>query len=1304
MSRHRSGLKKAPPEIGLHMECIEEELEPCQVVHYNKAETEYNEIQNKLDNYLTKMKAEVIEKGENCVVLQLNVSTSNNIGNSTQVSPASTGKVTRQSVQSTQNYQQVVGQGILTRSSSNNTANAYLVMDPRLGLVVGQVPQNSVNSENTSPTKHSTGTRTRSTPGSVMVTTRARSGVKKGNNSESEVLSSGPGRTREKGKGQQVQQPVPPATIQQVYTAGKGTTTPTSYRIKVNVKPLPPQGKPCESNALGGLMAGSKNPWKPNSEDGGNKANAADSKEVTFNKMSGKTFPSLVVAARPHLRLKYIPQATITQERTALDAKVKGVLMYIPSTFTEWLIQEGLIRNEQYCQIHVNHDLTPVKFKLGIYRDVSKFPYSGGYIWIPPCCTSHVVSVFSGSIFEGAPHPPTTILKLIYHWACQTNVQNVVQWVKVDNLYVKNFFTNMRAVCTQALHQKHQKIGGPRSKIEVGMISLGTTSQDGNMRQVKVEVLGVMDAENKLIRLRALEPLSEEKNFKRRFVKILEPLEEWVHKESTIFTDFTIDKGTLINMGFRTVYQVSANDRSSKYSNQNVMEYLRRIVPRMFQNTLSLLSRQIIQQFLDELVWREMWGAIPSQAFDMIISHIAEQTKLDASESLLCRLNKVASNPFKNWNYSVWKPAPITTGNTKPCQMTADIDSIPLFNRLATVEDGDAGSSAFKSIRTRKRAMDQSVESPTVSPAPAKKTPKFAGKDKIKKEEKPKFLETTFKKETPEKDKAMITEEIVAFINNKTAQIPLDSYYYGTKDGDVELISSEYKGLFRVRCSVCNTRFDDNIDLMKHMILHAQLEPPLAVAINFAQQCDHCFLGFQTAIELKEHMDQVHPSSQNATGSVTECRICEESFTNRVELIFHMHRSHVQLELPYECGVCHYRTSIFKMIVDHFVQVHKGGEHVLCPFCLKVVAFAYKGKYIPNNVRFYENHLEKHSRTALTRKCHRCKLSFIHKGIFDQHIEADHFSFKEESGVKAFENSPNTIMMPEPGVLIKPATAPKSLKMYRARPLFSCNRFKALEIHGIDDDMACIECEGSLEKPEHFTGYLTCLKCRYATCCEKAMAEHTTIFHESPTLQFSIGKPTVLQNAMFCACGYSCYSGNKLAKHIVLCERKCAYSSEEAANAAAAALAMIDESPPTPQQQGESQNMLNMLGLMRKSPEAGSICADVRREEYLDDAPSVECSQGSQDKQEEHDSEGEEASKTEDEIKVEAGLATEVEKGSDVTVKDDSHQRDQMDDIKSEDGEDDKGRTEDASNADVSAEDTLGKIATFSEITEINGF
>lgn len=50
----------------------------------------------------------------------------------------------------------------------------------------------------------------------------------------------------------------------------------------------------------------------------------------------------------------------------------------------------------------------------------------------------------------------------------------------------------------------------------------------------------------------------------------------------------------------------------------------------LLQNTLSLLSRQIIQQFLDELVWRERWGPTPAQAFDTMISHVASQTKLDS--------------------------------------------------------------------------------------------------------------------------------------------------------------------------------------------------------------------------------------------------------------------------------------------------------------------------------------------------------------------------------------------------------------------------------------------------------------------------------------------------------------------------------------------------------------------------------------------------------------------------------------------------------------------------------------------------
>lgn len=82
------------------------------------------------------------------------------------------------------------------------------------------------------------------------------------------------------------------------------------------------------------------------------------------------------------------------------------------------------------------------------------------------------VSVFHGSIFEGAPHPPSCILKLIYHWSCQTNIQNVVQWVKVDNVYIKGVYTWLRAVCTLAVHQKCKKLGGPEKYVEVSIAAL----------------------------------------------------------------------------------------------------------------------------------------------------------------------------------------------------------------------------------------------------------------------------------------------------------------------------------------------------------------------------------------------------------------------------------------------------------------------------------------------------------------------------------------------------------------------------------------------------------------------------------------------------------------------------------------------------------------------------------------------------------------------------------------------------------------------------------------------------------------
>lgn len=408
--------------------------------------------------------------------------------------------------------------------------------------------------------------------------------------------------------------------------------------------------RPTEFNSIGGLQIGTEKDKKKSTQepaavvdltkdDSGKPS--ADSREISFSKIQGKTFPSLVVLARPSLR---VAEKAVT-DRPQLDAKVKNVLVHPAPKFTEWLIQQGLIKSEQTCQIHNDKPL-----KLGMYSDTSKFPYSGGYFWISDCCPTRFTSVFHGSLFEGSPHPPSVILKLIYHWACQTNVSNVVNWVKVDNVYLKSLYTLLRSVCTLALCRHMKMLGGPKKSIEIGVISLGTTTQDGQQRQVKVEVLGVLDPEAKILRLRAVEPLLDaEKSYKKRFSKILEPLSDWVDKESIILTDLTVDKGTLNSMGYKTVVQVPAAEQTSKNSNANIMDYLRRIVPRMFQNTLSLLSRQIIQQFLNELVWRELYGNSPGSTFDNIVKHLAEEAKIETKESLITRMHKAAADPFKQW-------------------------------------------------------------------------------------------------------------------------------------------------------------------------------------------------------------------------------------------------------------------------------------------------------------------------------------------------------------------------------------------------------------------------------------------------------------------------------------------------------------------------------------------------------------------------------------------------------------------------------------------------------------------------------
>ncbi|XP_052746971.1 uncharacterized protein LOC112055572 [Bicyclus anynana] len=905
----------------------------------------------------------------------------------------------------------------------------------------------------------------------------------------------------------------------------KETKTKDKTLAPSNVHSVVTNVRPSEATAVGGLLTGSATKATAivdlTREDQSNK-NIADSREVSFNKLQGKTFPSLVVVARPYLRSKEAPPPS---DRAALDGKVKSVLIHTPMKFTEWLIQQGLVRSEQRCAVHAGN-----KLKLGMYSDVSKFPYSGGYVWISECCPTRFVSVFSSSIFEGATFPPSVILKLVYHWACQTNVQNVVQWVKVDNLYVKGLFTWLRAVCTSAIHNHMGLLGGSGKKIEVGVISLGTTSHDGTQRQVKVEVLGVLDPVEKVIRLRAVEPLAEyEKNYKKRFQKILEPLTGWVHPSSVILTDLTVDKGTLISMGFKTVHQSSSHsEQPAKHSNANIMEYLRRIVPRMFQNTLSLLSRQIIQQFLDELVWREKFGISPGQAFDNIVAHIAEQTKLDAKDPITIRLNKIAANPFKNWKFPTKKnknedppepevrgkrnrkkkepsPVPIPPPKKRKKEKTTYIDDdedeeIPLALRRTKIKQEK------EKEKTKVEKESEPSGAPTPTPRGRRKTVRSYVDDDLDLDDVP--LKSIKKEIKPEET------------------VSLERFYYGqTKEDAVDNIA------IAVLCPICHVEFNESLPLMEHIFKHLVPSP---AGCDAAPQCRYCLARFATDDEVASHLNSAHPIGTKAPDVFTyACLICEVRFAAVLTLATHMQKTHMPRELPYACGACAYRSSAHRATVDHQRACHRRAAALCCPHCFKVIPVYADGYELTANVLLYVEHLKQHQDKDLEVKCNRCVLKFVHLGQLKEHQIRDHTSVEDAIPLCSEEHLINQ---------------PKN----KARPpVKDCANHNISETYEgvtlvLPAGAVCRECDTPLDTDKHFLGRTTCSKCCYATSCYRGMLRHSGYCAGPHSLETA---PRRAPARLHCVCGYCTDIGTDMLSHLLVTGHTSAYSSEEEARA-----------------------------------------------------------------------------------------------------------------------------------------------------------
>ncbi|XP_051167778.1 uncharacterized protein LOC127285685 [Leptopilina boulardi] len=1087
----RSVTMVRPPDMTLNLECVEEPLSDAQLSFRSKYKENFDSVSKTLEELVKERGGKLIHQAGVVSGYEYKLPSS---------APIPTTVTTNAQAQvlsvnhAIQNKAQPIKLSMISNAAAGQ-GNLQLVMDPRMGVILGTVATQPGTTTATSistsnPQLQSENYKT------VPLRTTMRPRTKVIPISQPDIIEEQPVQTQTRNRSR----PTPATHAAPVTTNAPSTQ---NVRVKTVAKQLSTPvaqhpARPTEDTSIGGIAVNSKNAVGDHIEE--SKKHLPDGREITFNKINGgRTFPSLVVVARPNLCTKTVTPQVAQKERGELDLQVKSVLMLSATKFAEWLIQQGLVRSEQYCTQH-STNYQKVKLKLGMYSDTGTFPYSGGYVWVSSCCPDRFVSVFSGSIFQGAPHQPTILLKLIYHWACQTNIQNVVSWVKVGNVYVKNFYTTLRSICTAAVWDKCTIMGGKNSMIQVGVISLGTTSQDGNLRQVKVEVLGVLNPETSELRLRACEPVIEgERSYKRRFNNILNPLKDWVHKDSTILTDFTVDKSTLQEMGFTNVTQSAFSEQTPRNttSNYHIMEYLRKIVPRMFQNTLSLLSRQMIQQFLDELVWREIFGATAAKGFENIIRHIAEQTRLDTTEGLLDRLTKISANPFNDWSYSNANPPPLAPMVTIPKEPNSDTHSKQ--NEKYTNQTNK---------RNRKRAWQ------TRSPEPESKrrTPDFSAFDK----------------------------------ENKIGEkVQLQEFYYATMDGNKAHSPKEHKNAFLFKCFLCNATMRSNSEVMEHMISHVPRQVP---GQSDSPVCRYCCSAFSSQHQIAIHVTETHSNFGHSDSDMVVCAICEHKFGNSSLLINHLSLTHYPSEMPYRCETCGYRTSSHKDVIDHYYKVHENGEGLQCPYCLKVIQFVSEGVVNTPSIHGYLLHMQRHivrREEGRGNKCTRCCLWFNQRSSLKNH-QIELHDYVSGPKVIPYKGSSNGTMITRQRPQVKRfekinfnSEASKDVKKWNTGPV---------RVNLPSNSFPCQECEEDIDEIDHYPGEQRCQQCRYVTCCWRAFKEHQQQIHnERPKTTLVVPSPMIsipLEKKMKCPCNFATNDGNLLAAHLVKCKRISAFPVE----------------------------------------------------------------------------------------------------------------------------------------------------------------
>ncbi|CAF0769266.1 unnamed protein product [Didymodactylos carnosus] len=411
--------------------------------------------------------------------------------------------------------------------------------------------------------------------------------------------------------------------------------------------------------------------------------------------------------------------------------------------------------------------------------------------------------------------------------------------------------------------------------------------------------------------------------------------------------------------------------------------------------------------------------------------------------------------------------------------------------------------------------------------------------------------------------------------------------YYGVKNGQGN-DPTDY-GDFRVKCSVCDEQFPNNITLTSHMCSHLEDINYLCPFDKTMLQCQVCHEEFSTPFKLYMHEDQMHMLQIREF----RCRICDQQHHTLIDLFAHLNFIHAGLEMPYYCELCGYRTSMYDDMIHHIRETHKNTRYFFCSYCLKTIPLPamqfsnlLNGGGAFRHLLLHFNRIEGNkTKESKFRHCRRC---ILHVKSIKEHLTRDHTAIAENNSnntnnnqfllprttplysVDSYDDIRNTntsynrsfgssmknevdersqvpmatirrrtnhIASPLPR--ISPNTSSYDTKSYSnefsRKQYSSSTSIQDSKLSTIKADVICFDCPSGTAEQRHTRNGYRCRLCFFSTQCPTGYAKHLTSVHASVPLTDQAVRKTALSCLMNCVCGYSTSNGDLMAKHLDEC-------------------------------------------------------------------------------------------------------------------------------------------------------------------------